>query len=326
MIIATHDGTFHADETTACAILTYLFETSSIIRSRDPSELEKADIVIDVSNINDDKHFDHHSKDFKLCRSNGVKYATAGLMWNKFGHDYLKKVAQQELEFRPSAKVIDNAFLRIDEDIMTMIDLNDNGQLTGYVDQITDPKTDSERNIVNKLNVLYQATADIPFIVAMMNLPNKVGSDQDKSFSQTVKMLKTILLNASINALHTESGVAKVIEAYAGGEILIMHERLPWTSAVLNNPEIFKDCLIAVYPDRNQRWRVQSLPQSKALRFKNRLSAPASWRGLNDSELDKATGLKNMTFIHKSGFTGGAQTFEDNLELAKLWLKLGEKD
>ena len=326
MIIATHDGTFHADETTACAILTYLFETSSIIRSRDPSELEKADIVIDVSNINDDKHFDHHSKDFKLCRSNGVKYATAGLMWDKFGHDYLKKVAQQELEFRPSAKVIDNAFIRIDEDIMTMIDLNDNGQLTGYVDQIADPKTESERNIVNKLNVLYQATADIPFIVAMMNLPNKVGSDQDKSFNQTVKMLKTILLNASINALHTESGVAKVIEAYAGGEILIMHERLPWTSAVLNNPEIFKDCLIAVYPDRNQRWRVQSLPQSKAQHFKNRLSAPASWRGLNDSELDKATGLKNMTFIHKSGFTGGAQTFEDNLELAKLWLKLGEKD
>lgn len=32
MIIATHDGTFHADETTACAILTYLFENHSIIR------------------------------------------------------------------------------------------------------------------------------------------------------------------------------------------------------------------------------------------------------------------------------------------------------
>ena len=44
MIIATHNGTFHADETTACAILTYLFENSSIIRSRDPEELEKADI------------------------------------------------------------------------------------------------------------------------------------------------------------------------------------------------------------------------------------------------------------------------------------------
>nr|MBP7277555.1 MYG1 family protein [Succinivibrio sp.] len=42
-------------------------------------------------------------------------------------------------------------------------------------------------------------------------------------------------------------------------------------------------------------------------------------------ELDKVTGLKNLTFIHKSGFTGGAQSYEDNLELAKLWLELGEK-
>ena len=66
MIIATHNGTFHADETTACAILTYLFDNCTIIRSRDEEQLEKADIVIDVSNKNDDKHYDHHSKDFTL--------------------------------------------------------------------------------------------------------------------------------------------------------------------------------------------------------------------------------------------------------------------
>lgn len=46
MIIATHNGTFHADETTACAILTYLFENSSIIRSRDPEELEKQILLL----------------------------------------------------------------------------------------------------------------------------------------------------------------------------------------------------------------------------------------------------------------------------------------
>ena len=54
MIIATHDGTFHADETTACAILSYLFDNVSVIRSRDPDVLESGDIVIDVSNINDE--------------------------------------------------------------------------------------------------------------------------------------------------------------------------------------------------------------------------------------------------------------------------------
>lgn len=326
MIIATHDGTFHADETTACAILTYLFENSSIIRSRDPMELEKADIVIDVSNQNDDKHFDHHSKEFTLCRDNGVKYATAGLMWKKFGIDYLKAVSKKELDFNPSAKVIENAFKRIDTDFMTMIDLNDNGQLTSYVDTISNAKTDSEKAIVNDLNELYQASPDIPYIVAMMNLPNMTGNEQDKSFNNTVKMLKSILLNSSINALCTESGIAKVLDLYQGGEILIIHERLPWTQAVLNNLELFKDCKLAVYPDRNMRWRVQSLPVSKAQRFKNRLSAPKAWRGLNDTDLDRETGLKNTTFIHKSGFTGGAQTFEDNLDLANLWLKEGESD
>ena len=326
MIIATHDGTFHADETTACAILTYLHENSSIIRSRDPEQLEKADIVIDVSNINDDKHFDHHSKDFTLSRDNGIKYATAGLMWKIFGIQYLKEVADKELNFRPSAKVIENAHKRIDTDFMTMIDLNDNGQLTGYVETISNAQNTEERNIVERLNELYQSTPDIPYIVAMMNLPNKVGEEQDKSFMSTVKMLRTILLNTAINALHTESGIAKVLSIYSGGELLIMHERLPWTQAVLNNPDTFKNCLLAIYPDRNMRWRVQSLPVSKASRFKNRLSAPKEWRGLNDKELDEKTGLNNTTFIHKSGFTGGAQNYEDNLALANLWLKLGEKN
>ena len=56
MIIATHDGTFHADETTACAILTYLNENATIIRSRDENTLESGDLVIDVSSQHDDRH------------------------------------------------------------------------------------------------------------------------------------------------------------------------------------------------------------------------------------------------------------------------------
>ena len=94
MLIATHDGSFHADETLACAIISYVHERCEVIRSRNPVELEKADIVIDVSGINDDKHFDHHSNNFNLKRDNGINYATAGLMWQKFGFEYLRKIAQ----------------------------------------------------------------------------------------------------------------------------------------------------------------------------------------------------------------------------------------
>ena len=99
MLIATHDGSFHADETLACAILTYLYENSNIIRSRDLDVLEKADIIIDVSGKNDHKHFDHHSNDFKDCRSNGIRFATAGIMWYKFGLEFLKKLDSKGIPF-----------------------------------------------------------------------------------------------------------------------------------------------------------------------------------------------------------------------------------
>lgn len=325
MLIATHDGTFHADETTACAIISYLYDNFRVIRSRDPETIEKADLVIDVSLRNDQKHFDHHSKEFTKCRPNGVRYATAGLMWEKFGIDFLKRIVKKELPFRPDQSVIDSAFDRIDREIMVMVDLVDNGQLTEYSAKVADARTAGEVAVRDRLNGFYQDSPDISYIVSMQNLPGLSREAQDQAFMTTVKILRQILVAAAINAITTESGIAKVIKAYTGGEILVIRDRLPWTQAVLDNPKAFEKCLLAVYPDRNSRWRVQSLPVSRALRFSNRLTAPAAWRGLQGEDLDAATGLHNMNFVHRAGFTGGASTFEDDLQLAQLWLKLGER-
>lgn len=324
MLIATHDGTFHADETTACAIISYIYDNTEILRTRDPEKMEKADLVIDVSLINDAKHYDHHAKDFTLSRESGVRYATAGLMWKKFGMDFLKKVVKKELGFHPDAKVLEAAFERIDREFMVMVDLNDNGQLTEYAGTVAACSDSDEAALRDRLIEFYSDDPDIPYIVAMQNLPNNKDEAQNRAFMNTVKMLRQILVPCAINALHTESGIARVLETYQGGKLLIMEERLPWTQAVLQHPEDFKDCLLAVYPDRNGRWRVQSLPVSKALRFCNRLSAPAAWRGLQGSQLDKAAGIAGLNFIHRSGFTGGGETYDSNLALARAWLEKGE--
>lgn len=324
MLIATHDGTFHADETVACAVLSYVFDNTSVIRTRNPIELEKADIIIDVSGKNDNRHFDHHSKEFTLSRDNGIRYATAGLMWQKFGKDFLKKIALELIKTHYEDDIIDAAFKRIDHEIMCMVDLNDNGQLNEFLENKIAPKTAEGRNVFNALNEFYQIDPGIPYIVAMQNLPAVSGHEQDKAFMQTVKMLKQILQSASINALNTEFGIKEVLKIYDGGKILIMHTRLPWTQAVLSHFDVFKNCVLAVYPDRKRGWRVQSLPLSKASRFANRCGAPLTWRGLDGQSLDKASGLNGTIFVHKAGFTGGALSFETNLEMAKLWLKLGE--
>ena len=324
MLIATHDGTFHADEATACAVITYLYDNTSIIRTRDVELMETADLIIDVSLKNDERHYDHHSKDFTLARPNGIRYATAGLMWRKFGHEFLKKVAARELNFKPSSAVFEAAFARIDKEIMEMIDLNDNGQLTSYVSDIADAFTEGEKELRDRLTEFYQCSPDIPYIVAMQNLPSNKGESQDRAFNATVKMLRLILVPCAINALTTESGIEKVLAVYDGGKLLIMQERLPWTQAVLCHADRFKNCVLAVYPDRNLRWRVQSLPVSKALRFSNRCSAPALWRGLEGTKLSQVSGVQNCSFVHRSGFTGGAETYDDTMKMAKAWLERGE--
>lgn len=324
MLIATHDGSFHADETLACAILTYLYENSNIIRSRDLDVLEKADIIIDVSGKNDHKHFDHHSNDFKDCRSNGIRFATAGIMWYKFGLEFLKKLNSSLNLMIDDEQVFQNAFYKIDREIMYMVDLNDNGQLNDYLNEQIEITTANEQKIVDTLNEFYQYDPSIPYIVATQNLSNVSAEEQNKAFLATVKLLKQILIGACQHALLSENGIKKVLACYNGGKLLVMHEHLPWSNAVFANFELFKDCILAVYPDRKRGFRIQSLPFSKAERFKNKCKAPLAWRGLDDDQLDKATGLNGTIFVHRAGFTGGAKDFDIAMEMAKMWLEQGE--
>lgn len=65
----THDGTFHADEVTACALLMLfnLIDEDKIIRTRDLNALASCEYVCDVGGVYDpdDKKFDHHQVDYQ---------------------------------------------------------------------------------------------------------------------------------------------------------------------------------------------------------------------------------------------------------------------
>src|SRR5688500_5175899 len=65
----THDGTFHADEVTACALLMLfdLIDEDKIIRTRDLQILGTCELVCDVGGIYDAKNrlFDQHQVDYQ---------------------------------------------------------------------------------------------------------------------------------------------------------------------------------------------------------------------------------------------------------------------
>ena len=77
--------------------------------------------------------------------------------------------------------------------------------------------------------------------------------------------------------------------------------------------------LYVLYPESdapNSKWRIQCVPRSPDS-FENRKSLPEPWRGVRDADLSKVAEIDGCTFCHASGFTGGAETFEGVLEMAR---------
>src|SRR5262245_7832493 len=67
--LAIHDGSFHADEVTACALLLLFdrIDRNKVHRTRDQKVIDRCDYVCDVGGIYDPakRRFDHHQAEYK---------------------------------------------------------------------------------------------------------------------------------------------------------------------------------------------------------------------------------------------------------------------
>lgn len=50
--------------------------------------------------------------------------------------------------------------------------------------------------------------------------------------------------------------------------------------------------------------------------FDFRMGINKAWRGLRDDDLSKAAGITDGTFVHMTGFIGGAKSYESCLKMA----------
>ena len=98
--IATHSGTFHADDVFGVGVLMGVFPSHTLIRTRKQALIDGADYVVDVGGTWDAAtgRFDHHQRGFEGARPvhevdgttvPGVGYASAGLVWSAFGDAYV---------------------------------------------------------------------------------------------------------------------------------------------------------------------------------------------------------------------------------------------
>lgn len=70
--------------------------------------------------IQDFGEFDHHQKNRNGKRKNGIYYSSIGLLWRRFGREYLKQL---------EVKSIDRIFEYMDKELIQYIDATDNMQL-----------------------------------------------------------------------------------------------------------------------------------------------------------------------------------------------------
>ena len=67
--LGTHNGSFHADEVTACALLLLFdfIDKDKVYRTRDPEIHNACEYVCDVGGVYDPsiKRFDHHQKNYQ---------------------------------------------------------------------------------------------------------------------------------------------------------------------------------------------------------------------------------------------------------------------
>jgi uncharacterized UPF0160 family protein len=251
MVIATHDGSFHADEVFAVAALGLLGEPVEVVRTRDPDALAAADLRVDVGFRDDARagDFDHHQRGFDAARANGVRYASFGLVWREFG----PRICDDDAEVAAAA----------DETLVQTIDANDTGQ------RLTETVVDGVRP--------FSISAVIGGFNARWDEP--LSSNEERArFDAAVTVAREILareIGAAASGRRAERIVRAAVVAAPDPRIVELPINAPWKRVLV--PET-ADALFVIYPKR-QGFGLEAVPAALGS-FENRRDLPAAWGGL----------------------------------------------
>ncbi len=303
IIIATHDGPFHTDDTFGCATGKLYFQKLypsayiEIIRTRDPKILAKADMVVDVGNIYnpDTLRCDHHQGGVWSHR-NGIPTAALGLVWAICG------------------KIICDGNEAVYRKIKTV--------LIYHVDAIDNGKEVSTLNY-KRMHVATIREAIRTFLPSNDELNHKFN--YDTAFDRAVAFAEHYLSREIQKALDEERLIPEVTEHFKTSEskeVLIFDKFLPWAEVLRQ----FPDPKFVVGPSNTNKgaWSVTSVNKQRELKD-TQLYLPEIWRGKIGSELGALTGYDDVLFSNPNGFNMVAESKETCIKLAELAIELSRK-
>ncbi|UNK39917.1 MYG1 family protein (plasmid) [Shinella sp. H4-D48] len=294
--LVTHSGGFHADELLSSVILTRLFPRANVIRSRAPEWITPGSdrIIYDVGGAYDPDAgiFDHHQRGAPL-RDDGQPFSSFGLIWRRFGRDYLNALSIPALDIDP----LHDGF---DRDFVLPVDLMDNGALSP-----------SSAGVLSKLT--------LPVLLETLKPvfdDSGLGAD-DRAFHEALSIARSFVeaaIRQSAAKLRAHAIVLQAIAAAGDNRILELPMGMPFRPAIV---KAGADHLLFVVHPRETDWCITGIRRSSD-GFELRADLPATWAGLTGTDLAKATGVADATFCHNGRFIAAARTREAALELARI--------
>lgn len=260
----THSGKFHADDVFSSALLLYLNPQITITRgNRVPEGYDG--IVFDIGR----GRYDHHQRDSRV-RENGVPYAAFGLLWEELGSGILGETLAQ----------------RFDEEFVQPLDKNDN---TGEKNELA--------SLIGNFNPVWDETEAADGVTE-----EKRDRGLSVGFLRAVQVAGMVLENkfaryrADARADEKINQVLAMQETQGGdARILVLPEFVPCQKRLKET-----DTAFVIFPSNRGGYCIQSQKKPDSMNYK--CSFPKQWLGLENEELQKATGLASAGFCHRGGF------------------------
>ncbi len=281
--VGTHNGSFHADEVVACALLLVFdcIDRDKIVRTRDEKRLHRCAFVCDVGGVYDPAHkrFDHHQADYLGPLS------SAGMVWK-----YLKE----------SDRVDEELYTFLNEALILGVDAHDIGESPQIVGLCT------FSHIISS------------FVPPEYNPPPE---KQEEGFFEALDFTVAFLLRLLKRFDTIKRSRAKVKEAMDRGEVcLLFDEPLPWLENFFALGGERHPALFLIMP-AGEHWKLRALPPTLERRMDVRRPLPSEWAGLLGDQLKEASGIEGAIFCHKGLFTSVWKTKEDALQALEYTLK-----
>lgn len=279
----THDGSFHADEVTACSLLLLCeqIERDKIIRSRNPALLAQCDYVCDVGGVYDasTRRFDHHQVEYQGPMSSAgmiLLYLKDQGVLHSHLYDWFNKV------------------------LILGVDAHDNGRATLDVGV-----TNFSQVVSNFLPIEYDS-------------PPEVMQD---AFFQALDFTLEHLIRLKKRFCYTQTceGIVKM-EMARSQDVLIFDRPLPWMENFFDLGGELHSAQFVIMPSGNQ-WKLRGIPPTLRERMKLRKPLPEKWAGLQGIELREVCGISGAIFCHKGRFMSIWETKSDALAALQIAMR-----